>query len=534
MENTTGVIFGEFVQMHKRELMDNHLINEKVVAHEMFHHWFGDLLTTENWANLTLNEGFANYSEYLWMEHKYGKAAADEHHMNDQGGYLYSAQDGGHPLIHFGYGNREDMFDAHSYNKGGQVLHMLRNYLGDEAFFAGVQRYLENNAYSDVEAHELRLAFEDVTGQDLNWFFNQWFFAAGHPQLNVNTGYDASKGQAFIAIDQIQEGEEVPAIFNLPLTARIYYADGSFEDHKIRMTKRNQRFTFNVQSKPAFISYDASRSLLAQVKDQHTTEEYRFILQHGSQFRDRFDAVSYLSESEEDETESMMRALQDESRLIRMVAMSTLDPTDAQAQTVLKKLAANDPEPDVKAQAFAMLGESENKDLIPLITTGLKDDQAYSVVGAALSALMQLDEAAALDASKALENATSPALISALSRMYSNNPRPEFQSWFVKQTENADFMNAFTLFEAHQKYLVGLGNDQFIAESLDKWEAISMSFDKSSAYRRFASTKAMSETRKYYREVGDMVKANEVDKRIKAIIASEPDPTLQLYYGMFE
>ncbi|MEZ4920612.1 MAG: HEAT repeat domain-containing protein [Saprospiraceae bacterium] len=110
-------------------------------------------------------------------------------------------------------------------------------------------------------------------------------------------------------------------------------------------------------------------------------------------------------------------------------------------------MAANDPEPDVKAQAFAMLGESENKDLIPLITTGLKDDQAYSVVGAALSALMQLDEAAALDASRALENATSPALISALSRMYSNNPRPEFQSWFVKQTENADFMNAF-LFES--------------------------------------------------------------------------------------
>lgn len=156
----------------------------------MFHHWFGDLVTTESWANLTLNEGFANYSEYLWFEHKHGREAADNHLMNEQQGYIESAYGGGHPLIHYGYGNREEMFDAHSYNKGGCVLHMLRLQLGDEAFFESLNRYLGDNEYTAVEVDELRMAFEEVTGQDLHWFFDQWFIGAGHPVLDISYGWE--------------------------------------------------------------------------------------------------------------------------------------------------------------------------------------------------------------------------------------------------------------------------------------------------------------------------------------------------------
>jgi len=112
MENTTGVIFGDFVQKTERELIDNH--NDGIVAHEMFHHWFGDYVTCESWANLTMNEGFANYSEYLWFEHKYGREEADRHLRNEMNGYLGSVGQGGaHPLIHWGYNDKEDMFDAH-------------------------------------------------------------------------------------------------------------------------------------------------------------------------------------------------------------------------------------------------------------------------------------------------------------------------------------------------------------------------------------------------------------------------------------
>ena len=141
MENTTGVIFGKFVQKTERELIDNH--NENIIAHELIHHWFGDLVTCESWANLALNESFANYGEYLWLEYKYGKDEADHHMHRELGGYLYTSDRNMHDLVNFNYHDREDMFDAHSYNKGGCILHSLRNYIGDEAFFAGLNMYLK-------------------------------------------------------------------------------------------------------------------------------------------------------------------------------------------------------------------------------------------------------------------------------------------------------------------------------------------------------------------------------------------------------
>jgi aminopeptidase N len=116
MENTTATVFGEFMQKTSRELIDVKE-NEKTVAHELFHHWFGDLVTCESWSNLTLNEGFANYSEYLWFEHKYGREEADFHLMNEWQGYFSDVSTNLHPLIHFQYQDNEEMFDAHSYNK---------------------------------------------------------------------------------------------------------------------------------------------------------------------------------------------------------------------------------------------------------------------------------------------------------------------------------------------------------------------------------------------------------------------------------
>lgn len=109
------------------------------------------------------------------------------------------------------------MFDAHSYNKGGCILHMLRQHVGDEAFFAALNRYLKKNEYTEVESHELRLAFEDVTGQDFNWFFNQWFLGAGHPVLDIEYGWDNDTKKASITVTQNQEGQEVALIFDLPV-----------------------------------------------------------------------------------------------------------------------------------------------------------------------------------------------------------------------------------------------------------------------------------------------------------------------------
>jgi aminopeptidase N len=163
MENTTATLHQESAQQDARQLADENKW-ENTIAHELFHQWFGDLVTTESWSNLTVNESFANYSEYLWNEYKYGKDAADEHNYSEMEGYLTSKSEN-KKLVRFYYKDKEDMFDAVSYNKGGNILNMLRKYVGDSAFFKSLNLYLNTNKFKSAEAQQLRLTFEEITGK---------------------------------------------------------------------------------------------------------------------------------------------------------------------------------------------------------------------------------------------------------------------------------------------------------------------------------------------------------------------------------
>lgn len=179
MENTTAVVIGSFIEQTSREMIDGN--REPVLAHELFHHWFGDYVTTESWSNIPLNESFATMGEYLWIEHKYGEDAADEHLQQDVNSFLSDKSARTEPLIRYYYDpqHRESLFDVVSYQKGGAILQMLRKMVGDSAFFKSLNYYLKQNKLSTVEVAQLRLAFEKITGEDLHWFFNEWFFQNG-------------------------------------------------------------------------------------------------------------------------------------------------------------------------------------------------------------------------------------------------------------------------------------------------------------------------------------------------------------------
>src|SRR5687767_15328200 len=120
------------------------------------------------------------------------------------------------------------MFDAVSYNKGGSILHMLRTYVGDSAFFKSINSYLNTNKYKAAEAHHLRLAFEEVTGKDLNWFWNQWYFGAGHPKLDISYDYNETSRQAIVIVKQTQAGDK---IFRLPVAVDIYHGNQKTRSH---------------------------------------------------------------------------------------------------------------------------------------------------------------------------------------------------------------------------------------------------------------------------------------------------------------
>ncbi|MBK8968491.1 MAG: M1 family metallopeptidase [Saprospiraceae bacterium] len=534
MENTTAVIYGEFVQQDKRGLLDNHWTNEKVVAHEMFHHWFGDLVTTESWANLTLNEGFANYSEYLWLEHKYGRDEADHHEMSERQGYIYSALGGGHPLIDFGYENRESMFDAHSYNKGGAILHMLRTYLGDDAFFSGLSYYLKKHEYTDVEAHELRLAFEDVSGQDLNWFFNQWFFKAGHPNLDIRYDWDESAGMATVTIDQTQDASnDVPYIFDLPLKVDIYDADGKVRREDIRVTKRSQTFTFKAAAKPALINVDAEKALLAVKSDNHTAAEWAFMYRNAPRYQDRRDAIDNLKNDPSENAGIFREALQDKHWSIRQDAISFVDIMDPAVQTLVAKLAENDPEPAVRAAAIGALGQTADKKYVPLYQKGMQADQAYSVLGASLDALSNTDPEAALAAAKNLEADENPGIILAVAELYANAPDAGALAWFQKSAPKIDNMATFKFYDLFTQYLIGLEDPAVLDQAPSGFQAVALD-STASLWRRFSNTKAIADLRNYYAEKANKAKVDELSAMLKTIRENEKDETLKMYYGMFD
>lgn len=476
MENTTGVIFGEFMQGTDRELIDE-LANEKVVAHEMFHHWFGDYVTCESWANLTMNEGFANYSEYLWMEHKYGSDAADFHLLQELEGYAGSAaQQGVHPLIHFAHEDKEDMFDAHSYNKGGLILHMLRSYIGDEAFFAGLRKYLQDNKLSDVESHELRLAFEDVTGQDLNWFFNQWYFEQGHPELEIEYGYDAIAQEARVTVKQIQNPQRMPAIFEMSVAIDIYDANGKKTRHQVRVNERIQTFSFEANSKPELINFDAEKILLCEKIENKTEAEYMFQYRNAPKFLDRFEALEGLEESENPAVAAIFfEALQDPFWALRTMGVENAD-LEISAPT-LSKLATLDNHSEVRMTAIEKLGETADINYANIAKNVIDSDQAFHVIAAGLKSLNELDATAALAYASKLETEENTEIKNAIAAVYASTGDAKYLQYFEK---NIDQLSGFGLYEFIQSYskLAAQTDSETMVKTAKKFKSFAMDSKK--------------------------------------------------------
>src|SRR6478735_6179068 len=162
------------------------------------------------------------------------------------------------------------MFDAVSYNKGGRILHMLRSYVGDSAFFRSLNLYLTTNKYKSAEAHQLRLAFEEVTGKDMNWFWNQWYFGSGHPKLTIDYVYDDNAKTVSVIVKQTQSSNK---IFRLPVAIDVYNGTNKVR-HSVWVENAVYTFTFSYTSRPDLVNFDGDKVLLAEKKDNKTLDNY--------------------------------------------------------------------------------------------------------------------------------------------------------------------------------------------------------------------------------------------------------------------
>ncbi|UIR55323.1 M1 family peptidase [Sphingobacterium sp. SRCM116780] len=418
MENTTATLHGESVQKTTRELLDDN--QEGTIAHELFHQWFGDLVTAESWSNLTMNESFATFGEVIWRGHDGGQDKEDKSRFEKLQSYLRSTKNGQSPtLARFYYNDKEDMFDNISYSKGSIILYALKNQMGDTAFYKSLQKYLTDNAHKAGETHQLRLAMEEVTGKDWNPYFNQWYYQGGHPILDIQYTYE--NGIQKLAIKQIQDS--TVQTFTLPLNIDFYTANGK-ETRSIVMNQRAQEFTFPFAQKPDFIDFDPAKILVGEVRDNKTQADYSYQYKNVPTYFNRSKAIGYaLYNKNVETTKILIAALDDKEEDLRAIAIQGLDLNDPALKKLVESkiiaIAQQDPKTKVRASAIFALGNSRDQKNLSIIEKGLKE-QSYAVISASLLAIKKLAPAKLNQAIESVDSEAKEHLASLIASLKKN------------------------------------------------------------------------------------------------------------------
>ncbi|MDO7875338.1 M1 family metallopeptidase [Hymenobacter sp. ASUV-10] len=518
MENTTATTHGASIQATQRELLDaSYDTGESTIVHELFHQWFGDYVTSESWSNLPLNESFADYSELLWAEYKLGPdeaALVQERKLNN---YLDEAQSKREPLIRYHYQDKEEMFDRHSYEKGGRVLHMLRHHLGDDAFFTALNRYLTTNKLTAVEISKLRVAFEETTGEDLMWFFNQWFMQRGHPELKVSHIY--ANNQVSLQVQQVQDTLFQP-VYRLPVTVTVWNNNQPTEHH-IVVTRASQTFQLPASQKPALVKFDSDNILLAQIDEDRSQEELLYQFYHGSGYAQKAEALNLLqNKTMELAVSSMMRnALSDKFWALRRLALEHLrryrGPESNAVRKDIQRLASADPNSRVRAQALICLASFPNENFGSYYLAGL-NDSSYTVAAAAVEALTKNPIVNAKSQIAALEDTPNSTLMLAISNYYAQHGGLDQYQWFLRRLPDMPEMDLYNYFQAFGNLMARIPpveRDKGIKILEDYARTAPKYYVRLGAYRGLAALVASSPNLK---TILQNIREKETDERLKA------------------
>lgn len=398
MENTSASLFGEFMNQNHRQYDDAN--QEDVVSHELFHQWFGDYVTAESWSHLTVNESFATYGEYLWRRHKYGLSYADELAWSDLQKYLDFTDYSDPVLVRHHYRDKEDMFDRVSYQKGGAILHYMHHLMGDSAFYKSMNIYLSKNALQAAEATQWRLAVEEATGKDWNWFFDQWYHRAGHPVLDIKYAYDDAAQKLMVTVSQVQK--ENVGLYQIPLKTLLINGDEKSEINW-NITKQKETFVYEYKNgvSPVIVP-DVAHVFPGIIKENKTIKEWATQMNSCTDFVSQLLAIQNIGTKELNSAEAqtiLNKGIQNKSAALRQATLEKIAPIENEALRSKFKpdvimLATNDGNNAVKAAALAIIGDWKMKEQKELLVQSI-NDSSYAVAGNALAALRQIDDSLA-------------------------------------------------------------------------------------------------------------------------------------------
>jgi aminopeptidase N len=358
-------------------------------AHELAHQWFGDLTTTATWAHAWLNEGLTTYMESVHEEKSRGWDAAQLNWIGQQREAMDADLNQERPLVYGDDQGRDPIqlfFSGHIYPKGAQLAHQLRRLLGDSLFWAGMHRFLVDNAYKPVETADYAIAMEKVSGRDLDWFFDQWAYGIGYPKVEVTRAWSGSAKTLTLTIRQTQKIDATHPFFRFPATVRVTTRD-SVVRHEVMVTKQDQRFVIALPGAPVTFRFDEGGWLLGTVKTDQTPEELSELAKHDLDLAARWWALSALDSSSVPVARDTRRliALNDPVAQMRAEAIRQIGTHDRDTSHDVLAASIGDPSGLARGQAIRSLANGDTaavqSEAVRLITT----DPSFYVQAAALS-----------------------------------------------------------------------------------------------------------------------------------------------------
>jgi aminopeptidase N len=385
-----------------RAYRDRPWYRQALIPHELAHQWFGNLVTTENWANYWLNEGMAEFMAGQYWATKLGRQAEDDYYLNEYQQFLTVDARRRVPLASFNSNN--------VYSKGALVLEMLKKQLGPERFWASINRYLTRHAYGNATSGDLQRAVLDATGENLDWFWNQWMYQAGYPELVVSTAYDSTAGALTLTVRQTQVDTAqadstgfrftTPQVFRGPVTIRVGTGSGDVR-RRVQLDQREQvvRVT-GVRSAPTMVIFDENNAMLKSLTFEQPTRWLVTQLARDPDLWNRSWVVGQLARRPADSLAAVALARAARGAdyyLTRAQAAVALANSPPAVAVPPLEAAMRDTSSNVREAAISSLGSLGGDKAQAAALQVWKGDSSYEVRASALTALARMDSAGSRD-----------------------------------------------------------------------------------------------------------------------------------------
>jgi aminopeptidase N len=392
MENVSATTLTDYTIHDQRAHRD--YASDGLIAHELAHQWWGDLLTCRDWSHAWLNEGFATYFENAYQGIDKGRNYAAYEMLGDQGSVIGSdVGTNRRPTVTNRYIDVDDIFDNRIYAKGACILHMLRFVLGDQLFWKSIRHYVHKHAFQNVETNDFKIAIEEATGRNLHWFFDQWVYNAGYPEFEITSRWDSLRGLVDLTVKQVQqERDSLSRVFSTPAAVEIW-SGGQPRTERIMISQVEEIFPFACDGKPDLVVFDKGNWILKKASFQKSVAEWLYQLKHAEMI-DRVLAVRELQtfvDSAEVRRALSEMLLQDSVWQIRVEAARVFGASkDDSAATVLMEAYA-DIHPRVREAVVAELASYHTPEVLALLQRAYAQDSSDAVAAAALRAIARID-----------------------------------------------------------------------------------------------------------------------------------------------